>query len=98
MAELLTSKDFAPWLRTTFRVEHPAAIDLELTEVRDQSNAQLEQFSLTFAGALSPWLPQGTYALQHPQREEELWLFLVPLGPRDERMIYEAVFTRLVAG
>ena len=92
--ELLTSKDFVPYLHTTFRVEQPVALDLELTGVCDISNAQLEQFSVTFAGPPSPWLPQGTYALLHPQREE-LWLFLVPLGPRADRMIYEAVFTRL---
>ncbi|HEX4007810.1 MAG TPA: hypothetical protein VHX60_16670 [Acidobacteriaceae bacterium] len=94
--ELPTSRSFVPYLHATFRVERPVALDLELTDVRDLSNPQLEQFSLTFAGPLSPSLPQGTYSLQPPQREE-LSLFLVPLGPRGDAMIYEAVFTRFPA-
>src|ERR1700728_460627 len=94
MAETVTSRDFLPYLHTAFRVEAPVAMELELAEVRDFSNSALEQFSLIFTGSASPWLPQGTYVLVHAQREE-IALFLVPLGPRDGRMVYEAVLTRL---
>lgn len=94
MPELPASKDFAAHLHTAFRVETPMALELELAEVTDRSNAQVEQFSVLFTGPASPWLRQGTYTLFHPQMQE-LALFLVPLGPRDDRMVYEAVFARL---
>jgi hypothetical protein len=96
MPELPASKDFAAHLRTAFRVETPVALELELAEVTEQSNAQVEQFSLLFTGPASPWLRQGTYTLLHPQMQE-LALFLVPLGPRDGRMVYEAIFARIIA-
>ncbi len=96
MPELLRSKDFAEHLRTVFRVGTPEAIELELAEVKDHSNAQVEQFSLIFKGPASPWLRQGTYSLLHPEMGQ-VTLFLVPLGARDGRMAYEAVFARLIA-
>jgi hypothetical protein len=96
MLEQLGSKDFAARLHTVFRVEEPAVLDLEMTEVVDRSNAQLEQFSVLFKGPESPWLQQGIYALKHP-RMGELSLFMVPLGPREGGMIYQAVFSRLIA-
>jgi hypothetical protein len=96
MSELLTSKDFAVHLHTVFKVESPAAVELELEEIEDRSNAQLEQFSVIFTGPESPWLPQGTYTLLHPEMQQ-VALFLVPLGPRAGRMVYEAVFTRFPA-
>lgn len=96
MSELLGSKDFATHLHTIFKVETPAALELEMAEVTDRSNAQIEQFSVVFTGPASPWLQQGTYSLLHGEMGE-LGLFLVPLGPRDERMFYEAVFSRLIA-
>jgi len=96
MPELLGSKDFAAHLHTAFRVETPEAIELELAEVTEQSNAQVEQFSLLFKGPASPWLRQGTYFLMH-SKMAQVTLFLVPLGVRDGRMAYEAVFARLIA-
>jgi hypothetical protein len=96
MTEHLTSKYFAAQLHTVFRVETPEALELELAEVNDGSNAVVEQFSLIFKGPLSPSLQQGTYTLLHPEMQQAA-LFLVPLGPRDGRMAYEAVFARLIA-
>lgn len=96
MPELLAIKDFAPHLRTIFRVQAPTALDLELAEVREKSNAQLEQFSLLFTGPESPWLAQGTYTLLHPVMQQ-VTLFMGPKGPRDGRMVYEAVFSRHIA-
>jgi len=95
MPELLASKDFAARLHTAFKIEAPVALELTLAEVNDRSNAQVEQFSVLFTGPASPWLQQGMYTLLHPEMRE-LDLFLVPLGPRDGRMIYEAVFARLI--
>jgi hypothetical protein len=95
MAELLRSKDFAAHIHTVFRVETPVALELELTEVNDRSNDKVEQFSVIFQGPATPWLRQGMHVLQHPQMQQ-VDLFLVPLGPRDGRMVYEAAFARLL--
>lgn len=91
----LTLSDFAPHLHTRFRVVQPEDYELELAEVADHSNAQLEQFSLFFTGIASPWLPQGSYQLVHPQMGG-CELFLVPLGPDAAGMRYQAVFSRLI--
>lgn len=95
MFDRLGSEDFAAHLHTIFRVEAAALLDLELEAVNDRSNAQIEQFSVLFTGPVSPWLTQGTYTLNHTQMGQ-LDLFIVPLGPRDDRMTYEAVFARLI--
>jgi hypothetical protein len=95
MPEPWTSRDFTPHLHTIFKIETPAAIELELNEVSDRSNERIEQFSLLFNGPESPMMPQGTYALAHAQMGEVL-LFLVPLGPQNRQMVYQAVFMRLI--
>lgn len=99
MPERWTSQDLIPHLYTVFKIETPTAsdveIELELTDIADRSSARVEQFSLLFAGPQSPLLPQATYVLDHP-RMGELSLFLVPLGPRNGKMVYQAAFTRLI--
>lgn len=95
MPENLTLNDFAPYLNTRFRMAARENYELELAEVTDLSNAQLEQFSLIFAGVPSPWLQQGSYKLVHP-RLGECELFLVPIGPDAVGMRYQAVFSRLI--
>lgn len=95
MSEDLTLRDFAPHLHSRFRVAQAADYELELAEIADHSNAQLEQFSLIFTGAASPWLKQGLYTLLHPHTPE-YDLFLVPTGPEAGAMRYEAVFSRVV--
>jgi hypothetical protein len=95
MSEVLTIQDFASQLHTRFRVASRESYELELTEVSDHSNAQLEQFSLIFTGITSPWLQQNTYTLDHPQLGR-CELFLVPIGPGDAGMRYEAIFSRLI--
>jgi hypothetical protein len=49
------------------------------------------QFSLVFRGPATQVLPQRTYQLTHTELGH-LELFLVPLGPDDEGMRYEAAF------
>jgi hypothetical protein len=95
MSEKLTISDFAPHLHTRFRVSQPEGYELELAEVTDDSNAQLEQFSLIFTGTASSWLQQGSYKLAHPQMRE-CELFLVPIGPDAAGMRYQAVFSRFI--
>jgi hypothetical protein len=95
MAEKLTIVDFAPHRHTRFRVAQVENYELELTEINDYSNAQLEQFSLIFTGIASPWLQQGLYTLVHSQMQE-CELFLVPIGPDEAGMRYEAAFSRFI--
>ncbi len=95
MTELLHVTDFAPRLHSIFRVETPIALELELAEIDDRSNPQIEQFSLLFTGPETPWLRQGTYKLHHAEMGEPE-IFLVPLGPREGKMRYQAVFSRLI--
>jgi hypothetical protein len=95
MSQRLTIGDFAPQLHTRFRVAQLENYELELTEVTDQSNAQLEQFSLIFTGVDSPLLQQGTFTLVHP-RLGECQLFLVPIGPNGAGMRYQAAFSRFL--
>jgi hypothetical protein len=93
MPEPLHSADFQPHVYTTFQIESPDLLEVELAAVTDRSNPQVEQFSLLFLGPMSSPLGQGTYAFLHPKmgRQE---LFIVPIGPRDGKMAYEAVFAR----
>ena len=54
MPEALTTRDFLPYLHTQFQIEQFESYKLELTEVTENPNAQLEQFSLIFTGTASP--------------------------------------------
>ena len=49
-------------------------------------------FSILFRGPLTPVCPQRIYRLEH-ESMGNLDLFLVPIGPRDGGMVYEAIFT-----
>jgi len=95
MPEPLSCADFQPHVHTIFQIELPMALEVELAAVTDNSNQQVEQFSLLFLGPMSSPLRQGTYAFFHPKmgRQE---IFIVPIGPQDGKMAYEAVFARLI--
>jgi hypothetical protein len=58
---------------------------------RGPGGERRQQFSLFFSGPVDAMLPQGTYALRHPELGD-LDVFLVPLGPRDGAVRYEAAF------
>jgi hypothetical protein len=47
-------------------------------------------FSLLFHGPAEPWWPQGIFRVEHADLGTED-VFLVPLGPDDRGMRYEAV-------
>lgn len=49
-------------------------------------------FSLEFSGPATPILPQATYHFGHATIGE-FEMFIVPLGPADGGMRYEAIFT-----
>ena len=100
MPNELIFQDFVPYLHTRFRVATLDDYELTLTEANDLSRERTEQFSLIFTCPVLPWLPQGIYTLtpSGDAKHSEISLFLVPIGPNDEGMRYEAVFSRLAGG
>jgi uncharacterized protein DUF6916 len=103
VAELpwLTHSQFADRVGETFdvRVDSVAVLALTLAEatVSDvpggigPDGAERAQFSLVFSGPPQPFLPQGTYRLEHDELGA-LELFLVPIGPDADAMRYQAAF------
>ena len=95
MLDQLTAESFAGRLRDVFVVPTDAGpMELELAEVEDLGPGGFSRraFALHFLGPLRPILPQAIYGLQN-EAMGRLDIFLVPLGPRDGRMRYEAIFT-----
>jgi hypothetical protein len=87
-------------LDTLFRAGGEADhVPLRLVEVIDgQSNRRVRRFSILFHGPADRLLPQGTYSFRHDAFGEFL-LFIVPVvGSNDERIVYEACFSRLAPG
>lgn len=99
MLDKLAVTDFSPYLNQTFRIRLDGVdpIDLELVSVKEEGSAPRPDarnpFSLHFLGPVNPrYLLQHTYVLEHVEMGM-LDLFLVPLGPQEGRMRYEAIFT-----
>ena len=57
-----------------------------------QGQSGRQPFSLMFRGPRQPWLPQGTYPIRH-QELGTFDLFVVPLGPDEHGMRYQAIFS-----
>ena len=99
--EWLTHDDFAGRVGEQFemRVADGPSVALELIEAtegdtpggRGPEGQERRQFSLVFRGPATPVMPQGTYPLGHAELDG-LELFLVPVGPDEEGMQYEAAF------
>jgi hypothetical protein len=51
-----------------------------------------QPFTLLFHGVFDPWLPQAIYPFDHPALGE-FDMFIVPVGPDEVGMRYEAVFS-----
>ena len=97
MLDTLTKDIWSGYLNETFRVElgTDSALALELIEVSglgDRPGARREPFSLLFRGPGEPILQQQIVELGH-ERMGAIALFLVPVGPDEQGMCYEAVFT-----
>jgi hypothetical protein len=100
MLDQLTVGMFAAYLGGKFRMHAAgdAVLEVELIEasalpVRSSRMSQLrrEPFSVIFRGPPSPWAQQGTYPIEH-EKLGKYDLFLVPIGPDEAGMRYQAIF------
>jgi hypothetical protein len=100
--ETLTVEAFQPRVGERFRI-HPSSdteIPAELIEVRPLGAAgraagtspRRVPFSLSFRTPRTPVLPQRIYEVAHDELGS-YEIFLVPIGPDAEGMVYEAIFT-----
>ena len=96
MSTLPSLADFTRHLNQAFTLDlGEQAIAAELIEARSLGAAapgEREPFSLVFRIASSSVVPQRIYTLHHAELGD-LEIFLVPIGPDDEGMRLEAVFT-----
>jgi len=109
MLDKLTSANFAPHLHEIFQLSlepsdpayDPAAhgaLAIELVEVEAlgaepaADSPKRRPFSLVFREPAGTYLPQRIYSIEHPTLGR-LDLFLVPIGPDQGGMLYQAVFT-----
>lgn len=89
---------FEPYLETTFQAStgDDLAFEAQLIEVSPMGETVgpngRKAFSLVLRGPSNKAPEQGVYRIVH-QELGTLDLFLVPIGPDDQGMKYEAVFT-----
>jgi len=96
MLDQLTQDDFKPLQGSTFQIrlnpQETVPVELaEVSEVPDHEGPRRAPFSLVFRGAHRFVLPQGTYRVEH-EKIGPMEIFLVPIGPDQKGMRYEAVF------
>lgn len=98
MLDKLQSGDFRTHLHERFLIhlEGLEPIELELVDVSESGapfrSDQRKPFSLLFLGPVSgQYLVQSTYRLENSAMGT-LDVFIVPVGPREGRMQYQAVF------
>lgn len=91
----LTLESFLPLVAQQFRLHAgDAELNALLVEARAVGQSlpdRRQAFSLIFTGPASPVLPQSIYRVEHASLGE-LDVFLVPVGLRDSRVEYQAVF------
>ena len=93
----ITHHQFAACLNQSFRVRlGDTSLETELIQVSPWGSplpGQRQPFSLTFRGASEPILPQQRIYSVENAMIGTLELFLVPIGPDEQGMCYEAVFS-----
>ena len=92
----LTPAHFQEQIGSRFRVhvEGVGSMEVELVEValhEPHAGPRQQPFSVLFRGHPASYLPQAIYRLEH-ERLGTLDIFLVPVGPDDRGMRYEAIF------
>jgi hypothetical protein len=91
---------FAEHVGDGFQLQMTGAelVSLSLTQAKPLGNeagnsaSGRAPFSLEFSGPATPVFPQATYRFHHATIGE-FDMFIVPLGPADGGMRYEAIFT-----
>ena len=96
--EPLNLSDFSPHLYSQFSLyydEENQPLTLDLIEICELSTERLgdlgQSFSLVFRHQSDTAIPQKIYQLKH-DRMGDLNIFLVPIGPDQKGMRYEAIF------
>jgi uncharacterized protein DUF6916 len=82
--------------RFSLRLAAGQTLELALVEVSEHAHPpgvarRRQGFSLVFRSELPGHLPQAIYRLEH-EAMGTMDVFLVPIGPRDGGMCYEAIF------
>ena len=92
----LKDTDFKPLINQTFTAIQSDSPSFELLEVsllgNEPVNGERQAFSLLFRSKNTSSPQQSIYQLNHEELGE-LEIFLVPIGPDQQGMLYEAVFT-----
>ena len=96
---LTSASQFAESVGTRFRASWGTeeSVELELISATPvgkcaRKDATREPFSLIFrADNTETYLAQGVYVLEH-ERHDALHVFLVPIGPDETGMRFEAIF------
>ncbi|HXO10497.1 MAG TPA: hypothetical protein VN880_20805 [Solirubrobacteraceae bacterium] len=92
--DALTAEDFRTHTGTAFRLADES-VECELIEVTGQQASarpgSRAAFSVVLRGPRQPVLEQRIRRLEHDEMGV-LEMFLVPIGPDDAGMLYEAVF------
>ena len=97
MSELPTRAEYVECQGDPFQIipesANPVAVELiEVTSLaRNAAPAPDRPFSLIFRGLRTPVLPQRMYLVEHERLGGHL-LFLVPIGPDEHGMRYQAIF------
>ena len=97
VVQTLTVETFAELVgdRFVLGIGPDATLELELIEANPlgaRPGRGRAPFSILLRGPLAPVMPQRIYPLAH-ETLGSLELFIVPIGPRDGGMAYEAIFT-----
>ncbi len=97
MLKSVTIETFAPLIGERFRLSagDGQATDVKLIEATPlgaSARGGRQPFSIVFLGPAAPVWTQRIYRVEH-EALDPLDLFLVPVGPRDGGMQYQAIFT-----
>jgi hypothetical protein len=101
MLDQLSRSTFAEFVGSMFRMEIDGerAVDVELIECTSlastgpkRGEANREPFSLIFRAPLEVRVPQRIYRISR-EKIPAIDIFLVPIGPDERGMRYEAIFT-----
>lgn len=98
--EELKEEVFAQHLNTKFYVQlEDRRVELELVKVvGDKSSMNkiegVERFAVYFTGPGDSYLPQSIYHLEHEALGTML-IFIVPVGAKQDRYQYEAIFNHM---